>query len=136
MKLGIVVPYRERAEHLAEFIPHICGLFGDGAPNVDLAVRVVISEQSRGLPFNRGFVKNAGFELLAQEADYVCFHDVDLLPEVADYRSSQRPAMIISEGLNFTPDVIRLLFGGVVVVNKRGRRGFHGTARIARVIGR
>jgi N-terminal domain of galactosyltransferase/N-terminal region of glycosyl transferase group 7 len=118
MKLGMVVPYRERAEHLAEFVPHMRRFFGDGAPNMDLAVRVIISEQSGGLPFNRGFANNAGFELLAQDVDYVCFHDIDLLPESADYRLSNRPSMIISEGLNFTPEFIRQLFSAVVLMDK------------------
>jgi N-terminal domain of galactosyltransferase/N-terminal region of glycosyl transferase group 7 len=118
MRLGIIVPYRDRAEHLTDFIPHLSGFFRSDAHNAHIAVRMVISEQISGLPFNRGFVKNAGFEVLSQDVDYVCFHDVDLLPEVADYRPTNRPAMIISEGLNFTPDFIRQLLGGVVLMDK------------------
>src|SRR4051794_941640 len=58
------------------------------------------SEQAGNLPFNRGFVNDAGFQAIAPDVDYVCFHDVDLLPEEADYRLSERPAMAISDGLN------------------------------------
>jgi hypothetical protein len=118
VRLGIIIPYRDRAEHLAAFIPHLCRFFGSDARNSNIPVRMVISEQSSGLPFNRGFVNNAGFELLAQDVDYVCFHDVDLLPESADYRSSGRPAMIISDGLNFRPEFIRQLFSAVVLMDK------------------
>jgi hypothetical protein len=76
----------------------------------------LIAEQSQGLPFNRGLLKNVGFRELAPLVDAVCFHDVDLLPVWADYRPSNQPAMLISEGLSFTPEMIRKLFGGVVLM--------------------
>ena len=114
----MIVPYRDRAEHLAAFIPHLCRFFSRDALNSRIAVRVLISEQTSGLPFNRGFVNNAGFELLAPDIDYVCFHDVDLLPEAAEYGASDRPAMLISEGLPFTPEFIRQLFSAVVLMDK------------------
>jgi hypothetical protein len=89
----MIVPYRDRADHLAAFIAHLCRFFSSDALNSHIAVRVLISEQTGGLPFNRGFVNNAGSELLAPDIDYVCFHDVDLLPETADYRASDRPCL-------------------------------------------
>ena len=118
--LGIIVPYRDRAEHLAEFIPHLQAFFGRDALCSTVAVRIMVSEQAGNLPFNRGFVNNAGFQALAPDVDYVCFHDVDLLPEEADYRLSARPAMVISGGLNssFTPEFIRQLFSAVVLMSK------------------
>src|SRR5579859_2958607 len=103
VKLGIVVPYRERAEHLAAFIPHLRNFFRFDTLNAELAVRILIAEQSEGLPFNRGLMKNVGFRELAPLIDAVCFHDVDLLPIWADYRPSDQPAMLIYEGLSFTP---------------------------------
>lgn len=118
IKLGIVVPYRDRAEHLTMFVPHLRKFF---APRQsDFSVRVLISEQARGRSFNRGLVNNVGFEVIAPEIDYVCFHDVDLLPEVADYRGTDRPAMLISRGLHpsLAPALIRQLFSAVVVMNK------------------
>ena len=117
VKLGIVVPYRDRAEHLAVFVPHLRNFF---ARQPDFSVRVLISEQVQGRSFNRGFMNNVGFEVLAPEIDYVCFHDVDLLPEVADYRGSHWPAMLISRGLHpsLAPAVIRQLFSAVVMMNK------------------
>jgi hypothetical protein len=120
VKLGIVVPYRDRAEHLAAFIPHLHRFFQIDLLNSRISVRILISEQTGDLPFNRGFVNNAGYKLLAPEIDYVCFHDVDLLPEKADYRGSSRPAMLISEGLNasFTPGFILQLFSAVVLMEK------------------
>jgi len=114
--LGIIIPYRDRAEHLAELIPQLDNFFSHSG----IDARVLISEQAGDLPFNRGFVNNAGFYALAPYVDYVCFHDVDLLPEEADYRLSEWPAMVISDGLNssFTPEFIRQLFSAVVLMDK------------------
>ncbi|QIO98840.1 galactosyltransferase-related protein [Bradyrhizobium symbiodeficiens] len=118
--LGIIVPYRDRAEHLAAFIPHLQAFFALDALCSTVTVRIMVSEQGGNLPFNRGFVNNAGFQAMAPDVDYVCFHDVDLLPEEVDYRLSERPAMVISDGLNssFTPEFIRQLFSAVVLMSK------------------
>jgi hypothetical protein len=80
--------------------------------------RILLVEQVAGLPFNRGAMKNIGFKYLSPEVDFVCFHDIDLLPISADYRRSSHPAMIISDGLDFPPEFINQLFGGVVVMEK------------------
>jgi hypothetical protein len=117
VRLGVIVPYRDRAGHLAAFVPHLRNFFHYSAMNAELAVRILIVEQSKGLPFNRGMLKNVGFRELAPFVDAVCFHDVDLLPVSADYRPSNQPAMLISEGLSFTPEMIRKLFGGVVLMD-------------------
>ncbi|MCG2645523.1 MULTISPECIES: galactosyltransferase-related protein [Bradyrhizobium] len=118
--LGIIVPYRDRAEHLAAFVPHLQAFFDRDPICSAVTVRVMVSEQAGDLPFNRGFVNNAGFQALAPDVDYICFHDVDLLPEQADYRRSERPAMVISDGLHasFTPEFIRQLFSAVVLMDK------------------
>ncbi|EHR01373.1 galactosyltransferase-related protein [Bradyrhizobium sp. WSM471] len=118
--LGIIVPYRDRSEHLAALIPHLLAFFARDTLSSTVAVRIMVSEQAGNLPFNRGFVNNAGFQAMAPDVDYVCFHDVDLLPEEADYRLSERPAMAISDGLNssFTPEFVRQLFSAVVLMSK------------------
>lgn len=117
-RLGIVVPYRDRQEHLDIFIPHMRRFFRTDKLNSEIDCRILIVEQTAGLPFNRGAIKNIGFTYLALQLDYVCFHDVDLLPISADYQRSSNPAMIVSQGLDFSPDFIKQLFGGVVIIEK------------------
>jgi hypothetical protein len=99
MRLGIVVPFRDRQEHLASFLPHLVAYFERDKADKHIDVRVLIVEQPQGLPFNRGLLKNVGFAMLKHEIDYVCFHDVDYLPMWADYSYPDRPSMLIGYGL-------------------------------------
>lgn len=73
--LAIIVPYRDREDHLAQFIPHMNKYIPDA--------KIVIVEQADEKPFNRGKLLNIGF--LETEATHYCFHDVDMLPEIVDY---------------------------------------------------
>lgn len=91
--LKIVVPYRDRAEHLREFLPHIREYLEDAG----VAHSIIVAEQEDGLPFNRGAMKNAGF-LLGAPSDYTCFHDVDYLPLTADYGWTDDPACLVLAG--------------------------------------
>jgi hypothetical protein len=116
-RLGIVVPYRNRSTHLAEFIPYITEFFRSDPSNKDIPCRVLITEQAPGLPFNRGLLKNIGFTYLRPETDYICFHDVDWLPVDADYHWAEAPTQIIFHGLPFTEDfILKILFGGAVLL--------------------
>lgn len=63
----IIVPYRDRAEHLIKFVEHY----------KDFDILVV--EQSDGKLFNRGKLLNIGFN--ESKSPLVCFHDVDMLAE-------------------------------------------------------
>jgi beta-1,4-galactosyltransferase 4 len=76
MQLAFIIPYRDRAKHLNQFLPHHRKLF----PNAQFYV----IEQEAGKPFNRGKLLNIGF-LEAKEADYFAFQDVDMLALQADY---------------------------------------------------
>jgi len=118
-RLGIIVPYRDRKENLAAFIPHMQRFFAEDELNKSIPVRMLVVEQTPGLIFNRGAIRNIGFKYLSADVDYVCFHDVDLVPVTADYRWPHVPAMIVFHGLQFSPEFIRQLFGGVVVMQKQ-----------------
>ncbi len=116
-RLGIVVPYRDRAAHLAEFIPYLAAFFRSDPQNSPIPCRVLIVEQAPGLPFNRGLLKNIGFTYLRSETDYTCFHDVDWLPESADYSYTGAPTQLIFHGLPFTEDfILKILFSAVVAL--------------------
>jgi hypothetical protein len=98
-RLGIVIPYRDRAEHLADFVPHVHAYFSRDKADKDIPVRMLVVEQPTGLPFNRALLLNIGFHILQREIDYICFHDVDYLPLWADYSYPGGPTMLIWHGL-------------------------------------
>lgn len=77
MKLTICVPYRNRESHLREFVPYM----KDFLKGYDYEILVI--EQTDERPFNRGALANIGF--LLSNSETFCIHDVDMLPEVANY---------------------------------------------------
>jgi glycosyltransferase involved in cell wall biosynthesis len=87
MKLAVIVPYRNREEHLIKFIPYITNYLS----NQIKEYKIVIVEQSNEEKFNRGTLINIGFDLVKSECDYIAPHDVDLLPEDADYSPPEQP---------------------------------------------
>ncbi len=115
-RLGIIVPYRDRAEHLAAFIPAITAYLAAHAP--DIPARMLVVEQAPGLSFNQGMLQNAGFMLLHKEIDYLCLHDVDTLPIEADYSWPERPAMLVFHGLPHDAELTRILLSGAVLLQK------------------
>jgi hypothetical protein len=115
IRMGIIVPYRNREENLAEFVPAMQAFFSR-TEQKRLACSMLIVEQTAGSPFNRGAIKNIGYRYLSASSDYVCFHDVDLVPVTADYDWPRQPVMVAFHGLGFEPDFVRNLFGGAVLI--------------------
>jgi len=113
-RLAIVVPYRDRAEHLSQFVPHLVSYFERDKLDRDIDYSIHIVEQKGTAPFNPGKIKNCGFALVRDKVDYVCFHDVDYLPIWADYSWSPRPARLIWHGLALRENP-ETFFGGVVL---------------------
>jgi N-terminal region of glycosyl transferase group 7/N-terminal domain of galactosyltransferase len=118
-RLGIIVPYRDRTDHLDEFLSETARFFATDPVNAGISPRFLIVEQAPGLPFNRGALLNVGFRLLAPEVEYICLHDVDRVPIEADYRWPERPMMIIRHGLPLPPHLIEVLLSSVVVMQNR-----------------
>lgn len=84
-KLSIIIPFRNREEHLKIFLDVI---------KVKINVTeydIIIVEQDNDKPFNRAKLLNIGFDLKKEESDYFCFHDVDMIPEEADYSYVTQP---------------------------------------------
>tara|TARA_R110001592_G_scaffold213913_1_gene466759 strand:+ start:868 stop:1539 length:672 start_codon:yes stop_codon:yes gene_type:complete len=75
-KLAIIVPFRDRYDHLKKFIPHMESFFDQKKINVN----IFVVEQVDDKPFNRAKLLNIGFAEIKDDHDYFCFHDVDLLP--------------------------------------------------------
>lgn len=114
--LAIVVPYRDRAAHLAAFLPHMQAYFTRDKLDRNLRYSVHIVEQQGSDRFNRGRLNNVGFQLARTGADYVCFHDVDYLPIWADYSYVDRPTRLIWYGLTMK-ETYNQFFGAVTAFN-------------------
>ncbi len=126
-RLHIVVPYRARESHLRQFMHGLSLYFARDKIDRHIPYRVTVVEQEEGLPFNSGALKNIGFVLGREKSDYTCFHDVDYLPQWADYSWPEKPSAILWHGAEARPirvgDHQRILhtppeeiFGGVVLV--------------------
>lgn len=87
-KLCIIVPYRNRSSHLEQFIPYMTEYLENVNNITDYKICIV--EQDDNQAFNRAKLLNIGF-LENPNFDYYCFHDVDMLPEKADYSYSAEP---------------------------------------------
>ncbi len=116
-RLAIIVPYRDRAEHLARFLPHMVSYFERDKLDRRLRYSIHIVEQLGSAPFNRGALVNAGALIARDEADYYCFHDVDYLPIWADYAYVARPTRLVWHGLAPQTDYNAFL-GAVVAFNR------------------
>ena len=113
-KLAVIVPYRDRKEHLSLFVPHMekC-LSEDG---VDFNIFII--EQDNDKPFNRAKLLNVGFDL-SKEFDYFAFHDVDMLPVDSDYSPIEGPTHLASEVEQFSWGLpYEGYFGGVTLFDK------------------
>jgi hypothetical protein len=101
-RLSIIVPYRDRADQLARFLPHITTYFQRDKIDKHQPYRIILVEQEAGQPFNAGALRNIGFLLTEGECEQICFHDVDYLPIWADYRPVDRPTRLIWYGAETT----------------------------------
>ena len=115
-KLGVIVPYRDRYDHLIIFKKRI----GHYLKKMKIDYELIIVEQDNAKNFNRGKLLNIGF-LYAKElgCDYVVFHDVDMVPVDVDYSYNDYPIHLISK---FTCDhkkfdriIFDEYFGGVTL---------------------
>ncbi len=64
--MNLIIPYRNRRQHLAHFLQYYAGKFD-----------IFIIEQDDDKPFNRAKLLNIGF--LESESDYYVFHDIDMI---------------------------------------------------------
>lgn len=116
-KLGIIVPYRNRYDHLIIFKKRL-KIF---LKNKGIDYELIVIEQDDAKNFNRGKLLNIGFIYAKKlKCDYVVFHDVDMIPNTdVDYSYSEFPVHIAS---NFTVNDIKFkrtifdeYFGGVTL---------------------
>lgn len=123
MNLAVIVPYRDRAAHLAAFVPAMAA-FLDGSGRSDrngprtgsafTSHHVYVVEQLDAKPFNRGKLLNVGFRLVADATllgralghtagnfTHAVLHDVDMLPQEVAYTAVERPTHLAGAASQF-----------------------------------
>lgn len=106
-KLGIIVPYRNRHNHLKQFLDYVPKYLR----NRNYDYEIIVVNQDNASAFNRGMLCNIGFvkaKLLG--CDYVVFHDVDMLPVEVDYSYDNKPVHLATDNLPFNT-----YFGGMTL---------------------
>jgi len=114
-KLAVIVPYRDRANHLAQFVPHMKAHLADqGIENT-----IYVIGQEAGKPFNRAKLLNIGFLEARADHDYFVFHDVDMLPNEIDYSYRDTPTHLAFAASQFHGRVpYPEYFGGATMFDK------------------
>ena len=118
MKLGVCVPYRNREEHLNEFIPKT----GKYLKEQGIEFHMYFCHQADDKLFNRGATKNIAAKVAFEEGcDYVVFHDIDMIPEEgADYSYPTEGPRHIATKISQMNYQLKYheYFGGAVVFTK------------------
>src|SRR5438128_511613 len=85
MQANIIVPYRNRSEHLFQFVPYMERFLGD------VEFRILVIKQADDKPFNKGSLLNIGVLILKESVNFVVLHDVDMLPldQSCDYSPTE-----------------------------------------------
>lgn len=108
--MTFVIPYRNRALHLRQFMNHYKKLFPEAF--------FIIVEQADNKPFNRAKLLNIGF--LKRRDDYYVFHDVDMLSIKADYSFPENPTHLATRCSQFKFKMpFPEYFGGVTLFNEK-----------------
>ena len=116
-KLSLIVPYRKREDHLKEFIPFMHNYLQQ--QNIDYEITIVVQDDTK--PFNRAKLMNIGSLHTKKTSDYFIFHDVDMLPQGADYtytNHTQRLLNYVEERGKENQNKPYPFFGGVTLVPK------------------
>jgi hypothetical protein len=117
-RLTVVIPYRDREEHLTQLIPVLKRTLDEQVPDY----RILVVEQAPGKLFNRGKISNIGAHFAMSESDYFCLHDIDMLPVKADYRCPSAPLRLIKKFERTwrpTDTLGGIFFGGVLSLSKK-----------------
>uniref|UniRef100_A0A224Z9I2 Beta-1,4-N-acetylgalactosaminyltransferase n=1 Tax=Rhipicephalus zambeziensis TaxID=60191 RepID=A0A224Z9I2_9ACAR len=117
-KVAILVPYRNRTEHLKIFAYNIHRVLS--RQQIDYGVFII--EQGDNAGFNRAKLFNVGYVEATALYDYQCFifHDMDMIP-IDDrnvYTCPEKPRHMSVNVNNKSMVFYRQFFGGVSAVNK------------------
>jgi len=121
-KLAIIVPERDRAEHMKIFVPFMQDLLDK--ENIDYKILIVTQDDTK--PFNRAKLLNIGFDL-AKDCDWFAFHDIDMLPVDSDYSFVDGPTHLATmvEQFNYSLPYDGY-FGGVTLFDRNSFEKING----------
>lgn len=116
-KLAIIVPYRDRQEHLDVFVPHMHEFLKD--KGIDYTI--FIAEQTDDRPFNYGKLCNVVVKEISEEYTYFAFHDIDMLPlsDECDYGYPDSPTHLATNVEAHNNELpYPQYFGGVILISR------------------
>ena len=134
-KLAIIVPYRNRIDQLRELIKGLGQYFHGYAMYKRGGVKnfiptLYIIEQKDTKDFKKGKLLNIGFLTAeADGADYVVFHDSDMLPLNVDYNYSDKPLQMANQfetNTKFSRTINDDYLGGVTLFSMENFRKING----------
>lgn len=118
-KLGVIVPYRNRAEHFHTFKYKISKYL----KNQEIPYEIIFVDQDNAKLFNRGMLLNIGFKYAQKlNCKYVVFHDVDMVPINVDYSYSDHPVHLATgfhDRVSMDKELFDEYFGGVTLFPMR-----------------
>ncbi|XP_062509129.1 beta-1,4-galactosyltransferase 1-like [Corticium candelabrum] len=118
-RVAIVIPFRDREEHLKDFQHYIIPVFRRQL----IQFNIYVIEQAGNCDFNRGMLLNVGVLEAAKDGDWQCFclHDVDLILENDRnlYTCPERPKHLSVAVDKFNYRLLySTLFGGITILTK------------------
>ena len=118
MKLGVCVPYRNREEHLKEFVPTV----GKYLEEQGIDYCMYFGHQVDDKLFNRGATKNVAAKHAFEDGcDYIVWHDIDMIPEEGcDYSFPSETPIHIATNISQMNYELKYqeYFGGAVLFSK------------------
>ncbi|XP_066293590.1 beta-1,4-galactosyltransferase 2-like [Branchiostoma lanceolatum] len=131
-KIAILVPYRDREEHLKTFLSYIHPFLQRQGRQYGI---YVIEQHGDEPLFCKGLLFNIAFNAALDDDDYDCFifHDVDLIPEddrnLYTCRDSPRHLSVAIDKFNYTLPYEQL-FGGVTALKTSHYRQLNGYSNL------
>ena len=114
---AIIIPYRNRKQHLKEITKHFKQFFGK------YKYKLYVINQNDNKLFNRGKLLNKGYCQINNEHTHCIFHDVDMLPsnELLPYYMTTKYQVIHLASPDFTDMKYKFytFMGGVVSIRKK-----------------
>ena len=123
MKLGVCVPYRNREEHMNQFVPHVSKFLEQRG----IEHTIYLAHQCDDKLFNRGLMKNiAAKHAFDDGCDYIVWHDIDMVPEDSscDYSFPKDNPQHIAVRISQSDYQLKYeeYFGGAVLFTKEQER--------------
>ncbi len=115
-KLTLIIPYRNRKEHLKIFLPTIIKELD--TQNIDY--EIIIAEQDDNNFFNKAKLMNIAALHADEKSDYFVFHDVDSIPLDVNYKYCNHTVRLFNyiKRDSEYEEYPQTVFGGAILIPK------------------